>query len=199
MATSERGILNIIEKAGSYGEEFYLPAKKKIYQQGDHGESIYIVKSGTVYTRFQNNPEADSRSKNGRGLVLGIYNEGNIVGGEIFDSTHYTNTAHTATEAELIEVDKPTLWNMIADDPGVFVTISDILVSQLKATAKRRTLLIDGTASVKVDSAQDEFTQNGKTIVTQDVLADRAGMVREEFNRVRNKNTRLHRRVLKGL
>jgi CRP-like cAMP-binding protein len=184
--------------ATEHGEKFFLPAKKRIYKQGEQGDSLFVVKSGIVFTRYTHEGKSSRRSnERDMSIINGVFEEGNIVGAEIFDSHVYESTAHVAVDADIVEIEKAKLVSVITEDPALFLLFTDALVTQNDAVYNHKEVIEKGSAAFKVDKVQDEFTVNGQIIVTQEVLSERAGVVREEFNRVKNKKTQKHRNALK--
>lgn len=131
-------------------------AKELIFNQGDMGDTMYIVVKGCVNISVV---DRDLQSISLKDLVRGEY-FGELA---LIDDKPRSATAIAATDTELLELTREMLSNYIHAEPRVAMTILSTMASRLRET----NLLLSQRAAVNVD---EEIERN---LSWSDRLADR--------------------------
>ena len=97
--------VNFLSYFGDGVEFVQVPAEAAIFEEGDHGDYLYVVKSGKVQLRT-------------RGQELAVINEGEIFGEmAMIDMTQRSAAAFALTDCELVPVDLATFLQMVDTNP----------------------------------------------------------------------------------
>lgn len=188
----------LLAEAEASGELFTLNPRDQLYHQGEPGDSLYIVKSGLIYTSYKRDPTIETTARPSgadRTIIDGVFKEGSIVGFEVFDAADYESSAFAATKTDVITIDREKFLLLVAYNPALAFAIGEVVSEQVNRTEEHNLFVNKGTAKQRVHRATNDFTYNNKVQVNQYQLSQRAGMVREEFNRTLNGKKQTHRRI----
>ena len=101
-----------------------LPAAHVLFEMGDHGTTMYVVKSGALRIQIGD-------------LVFETVVEGGIVGemALLDDETHLRSaTVIAATDSEVVEVGRDQLLKMVHDQPQLSLEFCKVMIRRLRKT-----------------------------------------------------------------
>ncbi|MDA5094822.1 Crp/Fnr family transcriptional regulator [Aliiroseovarius sp. KMU-50] len=152
-----------------------------LFQQGDEGDSIYLLKSGSL--------EISSLSDDGRKLTLNVLKSGDIFGEiALFDGGRRSATVTALEDSNLLQVGRQRLLAEFSDNPDLALELLGLLIRRvrwismqlenhafhpLEVRLARRLLFLAGQVS----------DRNGRISVSQSALADHVGATREAVSK----------------
>lgn len=101
-----------------------LPAAHVLFEMGDHGTTMYVVKSGALRIQIGD-------------LVFETVVEGGIVGemALLDDETHQRSaTVMAATDSEVVEVSREQLLKLVHDQPQLSLEFCKVMIRRLRKT-----------------------------------------------------------------
>ena len=108
-----------VDPVASRLETLSLPRGRVVFNEGEPGDSLYIVLNGKV--------KLGRRSPDGRENLLTIMGPSDMFGElSIFDPGPRTSSATTITEVRAVSMDRDALRAWIADRPEIAVTEPDV-------------------------------------------------------------------------
>lgn len=163
-----------------------LPRGEKLFNQGDLGDSVYLVIAGKV--------KLTRTSLDGRESLVSVRGPGDMFGElAMFDPTFRTSTAIAITDARLAEIAHSDLRAVLATRPPVALLLLKALAQRLRRITEANTNLIFTDVPGRVAKAllelADKFgtaTPEGIQVthdLTQEELAQLVGASRETVNK----------------
>lgn len=154
-----------------------------LIQEGDHGDTIYIVLSGSV--------RAYSAAENGREITYGVYGPGEYVGEMSLDGGPRSATVETMEPTTCAVITRETLTRYIAEHPEfAFELLAKIIRRARAATLSTKQLALNdvyGRLKVLLDSLAVPAADGTRVIhgrLTHQEIANRLGCSREMVSRV---------------
>jgi len=163
-----------------------LPRAERLFDEGDLGDSLYLVISGKV--------KLTRTAPDGRESLVSVHGPGDMFGElAMFDPTYRTSTAVAITDARLAQIAHDDLRKVLATRPPVALLLLKALAQRLRRATEANTNLIftDVPGRVakalleladKFGSQTDEGTQVNHDL-TQEELAQLVGASRETVNK----------------
>jgi uncharacterized membrane protein len=106
-----------------------LPAGHRLFDMGDTGDSLYIVRAGKVRCFVESNV--------GETLILGELGPGELVGEiSLLDGGPRTSSAETIEPVELLVIDRASLLEVIARHPHVALDLLTVMGCRLRASSE---------------------------------------------------------------
>lgn len=97
-----------------------------IYREGDSGDRLYLIRSGTV---------ALTRQHQGRQLAVGQYHSGQLFGQmALMGDSHRHESAVAAVRTELIEIRQSEFLALLRKSPSAVARLQALTAEQLRAT-----------------------------------------------------------------
>lgn len=163
-----------------------LPRGEKLFNEGDLGDSVYLVINGKV--------KLTRTAPDGRESLVSVHGRGDMFGElAMFDPTFRTSTATAVTDARLAEVAHSDLRAVLATRPPVALLLLQALAQRLRRITEANTNLIFTDVPGRVAKAllelADKFgspTPEGIQVnhdLTQEELAQLVGASRETVNK----------------
>ncbi|MEO9240202.1 MAG: Crp/Fnr family transcriptional regulator, partial [Jatrophihabitantaceae bacterium] len=122
-----------VEALGSQFEVFDAPRGTTLFNEGEPGDSLYIVLSGKV--------KLGRRSPDGRENLVAIYGPSDQFGElSLFDPGPRTATATVVTDARLAKLPKPALQKWATERPQIAMQLLRVVARRLRRT---NTMLAD--------------------------------------------------------
>jgi CRP/FNR family transcriptional regulator, cyclic AMP receptor protein len=154
-----------------------------LIQEGDQGDTIYIVLAGSV--------RAYSAADNGREITYGVYGPGEYVGEMSLDGGPRSATVETVEATTCAVVTRETLTRYIAEHPEfAFELLAKIIRRARAATLSTKQLALNdvyGRLKVLLDSLAVPAADGTRVIngrLTHQEMANRMGCSREMVSRV---------------
>lgn len=154
-----------------------------LIQEGDHGDTLYIVLAGSV--------RAYSAGDNGREITYGVYGPGEYVGEMSLDGGPRSATVETIEPTKCAVITRETLTRYIAEHPDfAFELLSKIIRRARAATLSTKQLALNdvyGRLKVLLDSLAVPCADGTRVIhgrLTHQEIANRLGCSREMVSRV---------------
>jgi CRP/FNR family cyclic AMP-dependent transcriptional regulator len=175
-----------VEALGNQFEVFEAPRGTTLFQEGEPGDSLYIVLEGKV--------KLGRRSSDGRENLVAVMGPADQFGElSLFDPGPRTATAVVVTDARLARLPKQALQTWVQERPQIAIQLLHVIARRLRRTntmladlifvdvpgrvAKQLLLLAQKFGSV--DSGQLRVTHD----LTQEELAQLVGASRETVNK----------------
>jgi len=163
-----------------------LPRGRVVFNEGEPGDSLYIVISGKI--------KLSRRSPDGRENVLAVMGPSDQFGElSVFDPGPRTATATVVTDARLARLPKPALQKWVQERPQIAMQLLRVVARRLRRT---NTMLADlifvdvpgRVAKQLLQLAQRFGTVDGGQLrvthdLTQEELAQLVGASRETVNK----------------
>ena len=157
-----------------------------IFFQGDIGESLYIIESGSVRITQQ--------SEDGRELILVVFGAGDFFGDmSIIDGEPRSATAIAAEDASALMLLRDDFVRFIGENPGAALETLKVLSRRLRRMDEVLSEAVFHSATVRLARRLIELTQiygrpsDGGTLIdsriTQSQLAEMAGTSRVTINK----------------
>jgi len=109
-----------------------FPEGLVIIREGDEGDSLYIIKSGTVQV-YINGPEKDEK------IILTKLSEGDYFGEmSLITGEPRSATVETTSNVSLLRLDKDGFQRLISNNPKVSLSLSHMLSQRLKQANIKR-------------------------------------------------------------
>jgi CRP/FNR family transcriptional regulator, cyclic AMP receptor protein len=161
-----------------------------IISEGNHGDSLFIVKSGKV--------KIYKTDISGREIILDIKSEGKMFGEvTLFNDIAYPATVKTIEDSEIFIIDSSDLERLIEKNPQLSLGIIKVLTKRLlKAQKKLKELVMDDvymrTARELLNLAEKYGKESGDETelqlnLTREEIANIVGTTRETVSRVLSK------------
>jgi len=175
-----------VEALGNQFEVIQAPRGTTLFQEGEPGDSLYIVLEGKV--------KLGRRSSDGRENLVAVMGPADQFGElSLFDPGPRTATAVVVTDARLARLPKQALQTWVQERPQIAIQLLHVIARRLRRTntmladlifvdvpgrvAKQLLLLAQKFGSV--DSGQLRVTHD----LTQEELAQLVGASRETVNK----------------
>ena len=163
-----------------------LPRGDKLFDEGDLGDSVYLVISGKV--------KLTRTAPDGRESLVSVHGPGDMFGElAMFDPTYRTSTAIAVTDARLAQIAHSDLRAVLATRPPVALLLLKALAQRLRRITEANTNLIFTDVPGRVAKALLELADKFGTPVddgiqvnhdlTQEELAQLVGASRETVNK----------------
>jgi CRP/FNR family cyclic AMP-dependent transcriptional regulator len=163
-----------------------LPRGDKLFDEGDLGDSVYLVIAGKV--------KLTRTSPDGRESLVSVHGPGDMFGElAMFDPTYRTSTAVAVTDARLAQIAHDDLRAVLATRPPVALLLLKALAQRLRRITEANTNLIFTDVPGRVAKALLELaakfgtpTDDGIQVnhdLTQEELAQLVGASRETVNK----------------
>ena len=144
------------------GEELFGITYEKsdvIFQQGDLGDTMYIIQSGAVEI---------SQHQDGKKNVLALLEHGNFFGEmALVDQHPRSATATSITRSRLVPFTRRSLMERIRHDPGVVIHLLKTLTERTLQTNQRLRKLIQGDEYLRTKIVRDRDVKNNPHPDTQ--------------------------------
>ena len=138
------------------------PEKKVIIKQGEHGETFYIIKQGSV--------KVIARDQNGKIFLRKKLREGNFFGEmSLLIGTPRNATVKAAENVELLELTKQQFSEILEKFPAIDEKISKKIAVRLKDIAERKEQTQTGPTEVK--PVKEEHTEKKIDAMSQEFLS----------------------------
>jgi CRP/FNR family cyclic AMP-dependent transcriptional regulator len=187
MTASEQAISEIgdpmVRELAARGQVRTFPKNAVIINEGDRGDSLYVILSGKVKVYVSDD--------DGRVMILDIYGPGDYVGEMALDGRPRSASVMTLEPTSCSVVTRDELRNAISANPDVAMALISTLIDRARiATDNVKNLaLMDvygRVARLLLSLAKDEG--GGKLVVpermTQQDIADRVGASRDMISRI---------------
>jgi CRP/FNR family cyclic AMP-dependent transcriptional regulator len=187
MTASEQAISEIgdpmVRELAARGQVRTFPKNAVIINEGDRGDSLYVILSGKVKVYVSDD--------DGREMILDIYGPGDYVGEMALDGRPRSASVMTLEPTSCSVVTRDELRNAISANPDVAMALISTLIDRARiATDNVKNLaLMDvygRVARLLLSLAKDEG--GGKLVVpermTQQDIADRVGASRDMISRI---------------
>ena len=187
MSSVEQMIASIgdpmVRELATRGQVRSFPKNTVIINEGDRGDSLFIILSGKVKVYVSDD--------DGREMILDIYNPGDYVGEMSLDGRPRSASVMTLEPATCAVVTRETLRDAISRNPDVAMALISTLIDRARiATDNVKNLaLMDvyGRVARLLLSLAKEHP-DGKLVVpekmTQQDIADRVGASRDMISRI---------------
>lgn len=123
----------------SQGEDLFGISCNKgevIFSQGDQGDTMYIIQSGTVEI---------SQDKNGKKVVLALLEKGDFFGEMALIDKHLRSATATAiSRSRLLAFTRMSIMERIRQDPGVVLHLLTTLCHRITQTNHRLLTMVQG-------------------------------------------------------
>ena len=187
MTASEQAISEIgdpmVRELAARGQVRTFPKNAVIINEGDRGDSLYIILSGKVKVYVSDD--------DGREMILDIHGPGDYVGEMALDGRPRSASVMTLESTSCSVVTRDELRTAIGANPDIAMALISTLIDRARiATDNVKNLaLMDvygRVARLLLSLAKDEGT--GKLVVpermTQQDIADRVGASRDMISRI---------------
>ncbi|CAN3128118.1 Crp/Fnr family transcriptional regulator [Mycobacterium sp. smrl_JER01] len=167
-------------------QQVTFPRGHRIFNEGELGDRLYIITSGTV--------KVGCRTPDGRESLLTLMGPADMFGElAIFDPGPRTSTVTTLTAVQAVTMDRDALRFWIAERPEIADQLLRVLARRLRRTNDALCDLIftdvpGRVAKQLLDLARRFGTQQGDSLrvdhgLTQEEMAQLAGSSRETINK----------------
>ncbi len=186
MTASEKAISEIgdpmVRELATRGQVRAFPKNAVIINEGDRGDSLYIILTGRVKVYVSDD--------DGREMILDIYSPGDYVGEMALDGRPRSASVMTLEPTTCSVVTRDELRSAISANPDIAMALISTLIDRARiATDNVKNLaLMDvygRVARLLLSLAKDE---GGKLVVpekmTQQDIADRVGASRDMISRI---------------
>jgi CRP/FNR family cyclic AMP-dependent transcriptional regulator len=186
MTASEQAISEIsdpmVRELAARGQVRTFPKNAVIINEGDRGDSLYVILSGKVKVYVSDD--------DGREMILDIYGPGDYVGEMALDGRPRSASVMTLEPTSCSVVTRDELRSAISANPDIAMSLIATLIDRARiATDNVKNLaLMDvygRVARLLLSLAKDE---GGKLVVpermTQQDIADRVGASRDMISRI---------------
>lgn len=147
------------------------PKGSIIYRQGDSAGSFFYLKKGRV-TVFMTSIDGMERT-------LSSASKGEILGeGAFFDRKPRVSSARTATECELISIDKEKLTELIKQNTVLAFELLEILATRIRLLSNQLDSMTFMQADARIARLLLENERNGTVIITHEEIANAVGVSR---------------------
>jgi CRP/FNR family cyclic AMP-dependent transcriptional regulator len=173
----------MVRELAARGQVRTFPKNAVIINEGDRGDSLYVILSGKVKVYVSDD--------DGREMILDIYGPGDYVGEMALDGRPRSASVMTLEPTSCSVVTRDELRNAISANPDVAMALISTLIDRARiATDNVKNLaLMDvygRVARLLLSLAKDEG--GGKLVVpermTQQDIADRVGASRDMISRI---------------
>lgn len=174
-----------LERIGRVAVPRSLPRGVRVFHEGDHSDTCYIVRSGDLRVTREH--------QDGRAIALATLGEGDIFGElAMLDGEPRSASVETLTESELIGLPAADLRRVISDNGEIAAKLIVALTRRLRETNERVTrqsfqTVPSRVAGVLTQLISEEIGGGGEDTVTvrmtQADLAQLAGTSRESVSR----------------
>ena len=121
---------NIFEKLEKQIEWVHLHSGEALFQQGDPGNSLYIVISGRLQAIIK-----DKRT--GKSQVVGEISRGETVGEmAIFAEEHRAASVYAVRDCELVRLPKTAFEQIMQQRPHMMMAITKVIIQRLQKTMR---------------------------------------------------------------
>lgn len=129
------------------------PAGRAIFEYGDAGNALYIIRSGEV--------ELSLTDDTGTRILLGAAGAGDFVGEiSLLDDGPRTATALVTEDVEALVIDRDDLQRFMRHHPAIALTLLAVVGRRLRETNQR----LRHTASRNVNDALDDTRSRGQQL-----------------------------------
>ncbi|WP_026487128.1 Crp/Fnr family transcriptional regulator [Caldanaerobius polysaccharolyticus] len=163
-----------------------------IFQQGDPGEAVYVVKEGSV--------KISMVDEDGKEYIIHIMKEGEVFAeATLFNSGPYPANAEAVDDAALIVLNNAKLEDLIKSNSELALELIKVMAKRLQDVSKQINSLalrdaIGRTISVLIRLAEEKGEKVEKGVVIKDIsrqdLASMVGTTRETVTRILNQMSR---------
>jgi CRP/FNR family cyclic AMP-dependent transcriptional regulator len=153
-----------------------------IINEGDHGDTIYLVLSGLV--------KVYALGSEGKEVALNFLGPGELVGELAMDGEPRTASVITLEPTAAAVISRPQLLDTIRKNPNFALQVISTLIKRTRRATKevKRLALESVYERIAALIEEDSVTRNGQRCLpyklTQQELASRVGASREMVNRV---------------
>ena len=166
-----------------------LPKYQIIFEEGEAGETLYIIMSGLV--------KISKEASDGRVKTLALLKAGEFFGEmSVLSDEGRSANAETLTDAELLLIGKADFEALLDKNPGISVAIIRTLIERLTDADRQIKNLALGNSRAKIADillllSQDfgDKSEDGTKVnirLTHQELADLAGLARETTTKLLN-------------
>ena len=186
MTASEKAISEIgdpmVRELATRGQVRAFPKNAVIINEGDRGDSLYIILTGRVKVYVSDD--------DGREMILDIYGPGDYVGEMALDGRPRSASVMTLEPTTCSVVTRDELRSAISANPDIAMALISTLIDRARiATDNVKNLALTDVygrvARLLLSLAKDE---GGKLVVpekmTQQDIADRVGASRDMISRI---------------
>lgn len=151
-----------------YLQEFETSEGSYLFKQGEAGDALYLITSGTlgVFVRKEGDAEGDGTRVDGitHGQVVG---EMALLGGGVRNATILAES-----DVQAVKIDSEDFEHLMKDAPGLRAAVEDLKRERVLKTMQREAALMDSTEWAKL-ATQSIRTMSASEI--HDVLAEHGG------------------------
>jgi len=178
-----------LEKVGKLVTEKSFPKYQIIFEEGEAGESLYIIKTGLV--------KISKEASDGRVKTLALLKAGEFFGEmSVLSDEGRSANAETLTDATLLVMAKGDFENLLEKNASVSIVIVKTLIDRLAQADRQIKNLALGNSRAKIadillllstdfgDKSEDGTKVNVR--LTHQELADLAGLARETTTKLLN-------------
>lgn len=117
-----------------------------IFHEGDVGDQMYVIKSGSVELRTEN-------------LVIGTFVTGDIIGEmALVDQEDRSATALALTDCELVSVDYARFRAMILEEPDFAIEVMQTMSARLRHMNRETTVIRKQAETTRIQAMVDPLT-----------------------------------------
>jgi len=178
-----------MEKVIKLVHEKKYPKYQIVFEEGEAGENLYIIKKGLV--------KISKEASDGRVKTLALLKEGDFFGEmSVLSEEGRSANAETLTDAELLTMSKEDFSTLLDKNPAVSLVIIKTLIERLSAADRQIKNLALGNSRAKIADILlqlcVEFGGEGADAtkvnirLTHQELADLAGLARETTTKLLN-------------
>ena len=154
----------------------YLAKGEILFFQGDPSESVYLVRSGSIYIVL-NSPD-------GREMVINEMHTGDMFGElGILTKKSRSTSAIARSNSELLALPRQAFLRILDDEPQLARHILEITANRLQMSGKRESALAFLDAQARLArlllELEEQELEKGYVTISQDELAHRTGLIRQ--------------------
>lgn len=180
---------NQLEKVQKLCKEKRFPKYHVIFEEGEHGDSLYIIKSGLV--------KISKEAADGRVKTLALFQSGDFFGEmSVLSDDGRSANAETLSECRVLVLDRDGFLALLNKNPSISLNIISTLIDRLALADRQIKNLALGNSRAKIADIlmqlATEFgegekkTQKVNVRLTHQELADLAGLARETTTKLLN-------------
>jgi CRP-like cAMP-binding protein len=178
-----------LDKVAKLISEKKLPKYQIIFEEGETGETLYIIRSGLI--------KISKEASDGRVKTLALLKAGEFFGEmSVLSDEGRSANAETLSDTELLVMSKQDFESLLDKNPSVSVHIIKTLIDRLAQADRQIKNLALGNSRAKIADIllllSQEFgekegeTQKVNVRLTHQELADLAGLARETTTKLLN-------------
>ncbi len=151
-----------------------------IYRQGDFATSFYYLKKGRVSVFMT--------SVDGVEKTLNTASKGELLGeGAFFDKKPRVSSAKAVTDCDVVTIDRQTLTNLFAKQPGLAFELLEILANRIRLLSFQLDSMTFLQADARIARCILQNEKNGAVCLTHEEIASAVGVSRVTVSKILGK------------